>query len=190
MTFSAFNTKMRFMLMVMMALAGVVCLAMPAGAVLPPGAHEGMAADAPVVVIGQVVKVRDLGEVRLADCKILAKMRGTAEVGSVIEVEAPFEPLPCKRHLMGPSVEYHNPTAGQVWLLLLHNPNPRVAKAAPILAAAYSFVSYGWYTQRLDNLSGSVQLMALAPNGVDGDVAKIRDIYRWAGAWLDKQLRR
>lgn len=169
----------------------LLTLAGPAGAVLPPGAHESLAAKAPVVVIAGVERIGEIKGVMVAQCRVLAPGRGNLQQGQVISVMVDRPPA---RPVMGPAARYHQLAAGQVWLLLLMNPDGFFAKHDPRLGSAYHIASSGWYTTRLDNLTSSRQLMSQLSNMSSPrrgeNERKLMKIYQWAGAWLDQNAHR
>jgi hypothetical protein len=162
----------------------IVTLALPAGAVLPPGAHESLAAGAPVVVIARVMGVKIAGNQQMVRCVVMAQGRGPLAQGQqfTLAESLPYQGPP----RMGPIVNYHTLRPGEVWLLFMLAPSGDLAKSAPQMAGTFFLASHGWYTRRLDNLKSAAELMSKLPPKTgnqegDADLKRLRAIYQWAG---------
>ncbi len=157
------------------SLAPLSCLA-----VLPPGANESLAAKAPIVLIGKVLKLADASSRKLVAFRILETGRGQIQPGTDLEVELARPP---KKKLMGPTVVYHKMAPGQTWLLFLLSPQGKILPY-------HTLAAHGWYTRKLDGIPDAEALVGLLPQAGNPKMAEslnmLREIYQGAGQWWEK----
>lgn len=165
------------------ALFSIITTPFPSSAVLPPGANESLAAEAPVILIGKVKEMADDSGRKLAVFQVMEVARGGIEPGAILKVELARPP---KKQIVGPHVIYHEMTQGQTWLLFLRSPYKKVAPY-------YTLASNGYYSQHLDKIPDTAALLALLPQAENQEMAQalatLREIYQGAGAWLERNLK-
>ena len=160
-------------------LAGFLAPA-PSGAVLPPGANESLAAQAPLILIGKVTALKKDSGREVADFQVLVVGRGDPEPGRKVGV---LLDRPPKKKMVGPTVVYHQMAPGQTWLLFLSPPH---AKSGPY----HTLAAHGWYTVKLDGIPNTAALLARLPQATHKDMEAslsfIREVYKGAGGWIEQ----
>lgn len=161
----------------------ILASASPVRAVLPPGANESLAANAPVIVIGKVSALKKIADREVAVFKILTVGRGEIKEGTAVQV---MPDRPPKKKLVGPAVKYHRFALGQTWLLFLQPPPPGYEKKMPY----HTLAAHGWYTVKLDGIPDTAALLALLPKatnaGMEASLSFLREVYKGVGGWIEQ----
>jgi hypothetical protein len=129
----------------------VLTIGSTAGAVLPPGAEEQRAAQAPLIVIARVVSVRPVTGGRLpqarARFKVLSVFRGPARVGQEIEVGyVSGRPANPRDMPVGPRMCFPKFAPGNYVVLFLHPARGRYP--ASLVNSGCSVIMKGHTSQR------------------------------------------